>query len=453
MAAARGARVRRGWAALIGAVIASSTVKIAVADDPPKRPLPDYEGRPPPPSTPGEIALWVPRILFSPLYFTSEFLIRRPLGALLTAAERANIPTVLYDFFAFGPDHKAGFAPIVFGDFGFNPSVGVFLFWNDAFFKGNDLQLHASAWSNDWIAGSVGERIHFHGKGTVGWQLVGIRRPDHVFYGIGPRTVQSNQSRYGADNVDGSITADFPMWRSSKVEAGAGVRHSNFYDGHFGHDPGIVQEAAAGVFPLPDGFAHGYTAEYNRVLVALDSRRPYPAEGSGFRLEAQVAQGNDVSVSPGSGWLKYEAAAGGFLDVDQKRRILSLSVMAMFADPLGVRPVPFTELVSLGGDAPMPGFYPGRMVDRSAAVASLRYRWPIGPWIDGSMQFATGNVFDDHLSGFDPKLFRLSAALGIESDEAPDNNLQLLIGFGSETFESGAKIDTFRLMVGTSRGL
>jgi hypothetical protein len=127
--------------------------------------------------------------------------------------------------------------------------------------------------------------------------------------------------------------------------------------------------------------------------------------------------------------------------------------MATFADPLGVRPVPFTELVSLGGDAPMPGFYPGRMVDRSAAVVSLRYRWPIGPWIDGSMQFATGNVFDEHLSDFDPKLFRLSAALGIESDEAPDNNFQLLVGFGSETFDSGAKIDTFRLMVGTSRGL
>jgi hypothetical protein len=51
-----------------------------------KRELPDYDGRGGAPRTPGQKALWVPRILLSPLYFVSEFVIRRPLGAAITAA-------------------------------------------------------------------------------------------------------------------------------------------------------------------------------------------------------------------------------------------------------------------------------------------------------------------------------------------------------------------------------
>jgi hypothetical protein len=213
------------------------------------------------------------------------------------------------------------------------------------------------------------------------------------------------------------------------------------------------------VFPLPDGFSRGYTAQYNDVLVALDSRRPYPAEGSGVRLEAQAEQGNDVRQAQASGWIHTAAGAGGFWDVDGYRRVLSLSASAMFSDPLGPRPVPFTELVTVGGDvpspgafpAPMPGFFPGRLVDRSSAVATLRYKWPIGPWIAGSLQGAVGNVFGEHLQGFETKLLRFSGAFGIETDSSPDSSFELILGFGTETFEHGAQIDSLRLAIGITR--
>ncbi|HEY6462183.1 MAG TPA: hypothetical protein VIY73_18580, partial [Polyangiaceae bacterium] len=390
----------------------------------PKRVLPDYSGRGPEPVTAGEAALWVPRVVLSPLYFTSEWLVRRPLGASITAAERANLPDVLYDFFAFGPDHKAGVVPIAFVDFGFNPSIGVYGFWDDALFKGDDLRVHVDFWPTDWVGGSVVQRVRFHGKDSVQLKFVGIKRPDHVFYGIGPGSLQSAQSRYGQDKLDLGVLADFPMWRSSRIDAGVGVRSASFYDGHYGRDAGLLENVAAGAFALPDGFTRGYTAEYNDVLVALDSRRPYPAPGSGIRLEAQAEQGSDVRRSPASGWLHYAAGAGGFWDVDGDRRVLSLSVLTMFSDPLGSQPVPFTELVTLGGDiaqpgafpAPMPGFFPGRMVDRSGAVATLRYKWPIAPFVAGSLQGAVGNVFGEHLEGFDTRLLRFSGAVGIESD-------------------------------------
>src|SRR5580658_807854 len=442
-------------------VPATTAPPAPVAPPPPsaKRAMPDYDGRGPRPTTPSEGALWIPRVLLSPLYFTTEWLIRRPLGAAISAAERADLPNTLYNFFAFGPDHKAGLAPTAFVDFGFNPSVGVYGFWNDAFFKGDDLRVHVSFWTDDWIGASFVQRIRFHKKDSVQLKLLGVRRPDHVFYGIGPTSLESAQSRYGEDKLDFGVLFDFPLWRASKIDAGVGVRSASFRDGHYGHDPGILESVAAGVFPLPDGFAQGYTAEYNDVLLALDSRRPYPAEGSGVRVEAQAEQGNDFRQSPGAEWIHTSGGAGVFWDVNGYRRVLSLSALVMFSDPLGSQPVPFTELVTLGGDipspgafpAPMAGFLPGRMVDRSGAVGTLRYKWPIGPWLDGSLKAEVGNVFGEHLQGFETKLLRFSGSFGIESDSSVDSSFEFLFGFGTETFEHGAQIDSLRLAVGVTR--
>ncbi len=132
----------------------ASLERPALAAEPEKREVPDYAGRPDAPASAGDVALWVPRILFFPLYVVSEYVLRRPIGAFLVTAEKKNWPASLYNFFAFGPDHKAGFAPLVLADFGFNPSVGLYAFWDDAGFKGNDLSVHGATWGEDWIAGS-----------------------------------------------------------------------------------------------------------------------------------------------------------------------------------------------------------------------------------------------------------------------------------------------------------
>jgi AAA family ATP:ADP antiporter len=431
-----------------------SGARNADAAEPTKRALPDYEGRPPSGPTVGEVLLWIPRTIFSPVYFTTEYLIRRPIVAAITAAERADLPRALYDFFAFGPDHKAGIVPIAFVDFGFNPSLGAYGFWDDALFKGDDLRAHFVGWPTAWLGGSVVQRARFGGGNTATVRLAGIRRPDYTFFGLGPRSPESERSRYGSDRVEASANTLFPGWRASRVETGVGVRYANFYDGHYGGDPGIFESVNARAYPLPEAFTSGYAEEFNRLAVALDSRKPFPDDGSGLRLEAQVEQGSGFGPLPPGGWIRYGGGAAGFLDLDGHRRVVSLSLQAAFADPLGNTPIPFTELVSLGGEsAPMPGFLAGRMIDRSAGVASLRYDWPIGPWLDGSLQAAVGNVFGEHLEGFEPRLTRLSAALGFASDVSPDSNFEFLIGFGTETFEQGGKIDSFRLAIGTSRGL
>jgi hypothetical protein len=440
---------------------AEDTKRAELRPPSPKRALPDYDGRGKKPSTVGQDLLWVPRIVVSPIYFTTEFIIRRPLQAGISAAERANIPQALYNFFLFGPEHKAGIVPTVFFDFGFSPSVGLYGFWDDAGFKGHDLTAHFSIWTSDWIAGSVGERFHFGGRDSLTLKFAAVRRPDRTFFGLGPDSLQGDLGRYGETRIEGSGTFDVPLWRSSQLQAGSGFRSVDLYDGHYESDPGIVEQSQRGVYPLPYGFGRGYSEMFSHGLLALDTRKP--GKGTGVRLEGQAELGSDVRYAPDSGWIRYQAAAGAFVDLTGHRRILSLVATALFADPLvaGGR-IPFTELVSLGGSTPilsslatgtglMPGFYSGRLVDRSAAVVTLQYTWPIWVWLDGALQVAAGNVFGDHLEDLKPGLLRMSGAIGFSSTGVSENPLQVLIGIGSETFDHGGQVDTIRIAFGTSR--
>jgi hypothetical protein len=444
----RGVRAMLGVAAL--AALASTATGAHASE--PKREVPDYDGRGGEPTTPGDAALWVPRIALAPAYVVSEFVLRRPLGALITAAEKGNVPKVLYDFFAFGPDHKAGFAPIAFIDFGFNPSVGAYLFWDDAGFDGHDLRFHGSTWGGDWVAGVLTERFRFHAKDSLTLNFTGIRRPDLLYFGTGAESLGASQSRYAMDKLEAAALLDVHLWRASRVQAGMGFVSTSFFDGHFHEDPNIDQGVQRGFYPRPPGFDRGYTAEKNTLMVAFDNRLPHPAPGSGVRLEAQAEQASDVRRNPGQGWLKYGGTIAGYHDLNDHGRVVSLAATTLFADPLAGEAVPFTELVALGGSGPLRGFLPGRLLGRSGATLVARYRWPIWAFVDGSLQAGVGNVFDEHLRDFKPALLRFSSAIGIETVGSPDSSLEILFGVGTETFDHGGQVDSVRFVLGTNRG-
>ncbi len=423
----------------------------ATADD--KRKLPDYDGRGGDPTTAGDVALWVPRVILAPPYIVSEYLLRRPLGALITGAERSHLPQILYSIFAFGPDHKAGIVPTGFVEFGFVASVGLYGFWDNAFFKGNDLRVHLGTGGADWQAGSFSDRIRYSKNpyDVIRLDVSASRRPDYAFFGVGPTSTENNISRFGEDRFEGGLSVDRRLWRLSALHAGVGARSVDFHHGHFFGDPSLEQALAANDFPTPPGYPRGYTAARSEMSVAMDSRKPRPEPGSGVRVELRGSQSEDIRQK--GEWVTYGGSAGAFFDLDDRQRVLSVSGTARFADPLGSgEPIPFTELVQLGGFEPMRGFFPGRLVGRSGAVGEIAYKWPIWIWLDGSMRFEVGNVFDEHLRDFRAGLLRASYAIGVESSGSPDNALEILFGIGSETFESGAKIDSVRLTVGTNHG-
>jgi hypothetical protein len=405
-----------------------------------KRPLPDYDGRGGEPVSAGDVLLWVPRVLLA-----------RPIGWAIAGAERAGWPGALYDFFTFGPEHNAGIVPTAFVDFGFQPSVGLYGFWNDALARGNDMRTQFGFWGFDWLAASFTDRIHFacDPADVIQLGVSGSRRPDYAYFGLGPDSRQENLARYGSSRLEARASVDKRWWRLSTVHAAITGRQVDFHRGSFGSHL-VLDDAIAQGVPPPPGYVDGYILAKTELSVSVDSRQPRPASGSGSRVEIHGAHSADFR---GRGtWISYGGSAGVFLDVNGRSRVLSLSGGVHFVDPLDEKEVPFTELAALGGFGPMRGLYPGRLLGQSAFVGELAYRWPIWIWLDGSMRFEMGNVFYEHLDGLELKNLRISAAIGVESAGFSDNPLEVLIGFGTETFAAGTKIDSFRLFVGTHRG-
>jgi hypothetical protein len=428
-------------------------------EPPAKRPLPDYDGRGGAPKTPGQKALIVPRVLLFPAYVVSEYLVRRPLGAAITYVERAGWPGAIYDFLALGESHPIGAMPFVLVDFGFQPSVGIYAYWDDAGIPGHQLRLRGSTWGRSWLSGTATERFFVGQPLELSWTGTLTRRPDYAFHGIGPDARESAKVRYAGDSAFLRFESRYTFKRRNFVETGVGYRGASY--GHTDWDeddrgqpdfqPSLDEAVASGELPEPPGFRDGFRAPFAGVRVLLDSRGA-SRERDGVRLDVSAEQSVDLANSPASGWIRYGGTLWGFVDLNQGGRTVSLALTAILVDPRGDRPVPFTQLASPTGGRIMAGFRSGRLYDRSAAVAMLRYSWPIWLALSGTLQAGVGNVFGEHFEGFRLDRARLSSAFGLETQGSRDSVFHALVGFGTETFDSGGQLDSIRLLVGVRNG-
>lgn len=435
---------------------AAPTVPVTIPPPPkdgesPKRALPDYDGRGGDPTTAGDVALWVPRIIFSPLYLVSEYVLRRPLEWLISTAERKKWPSAIINLFFFGDEKKAGVVPTVFLDLGFRASVGVYAFWDDLLGKGNHLRFHFSTFGVDWIQAAVADKIPVGEKAFLDLRFEGVHRPDQIYHGLGPRSLHENRLRYGLDKLQIRPVFEAIYWKSSRITIDGGVRYMNFRDDQCCDNPSLTQAIVNGAFSPPPAYLEGYTAAFQRAELTVDTRDDRPASQSGFRMELEVEQGSNVRKSA-SNWVRYGGSVGGYLDIKNNRTV-SLAVTTLFVDPITAGgEIPFTEQIILGGSGLMRGYLYGRLTDRSAAVATLKYRWPIWVYLDGTIQASFGNVFGPHLQGFDAKLLRFTSNIGIETAGQADHTFEVLFGIGTETFEDNLRVNSVRFLFGTNRG-
>lgn len=419
----------------------------------PRRAMPDYDGRAEPGPTGEEIALWIPRILFFPVHVVFEYVLRQPIGWLMTTAEREQWTVLLTDFFTWN-DRKAGLVPTAFFDFGFQPSGGLYFWWNDLGAPGNHLRATVGFGGVDWLRATVSDRVQTSRETELAFTVDGWRRPDYVFDGFGWDADIDQRSRYFHSYVDGNVAFRFRPWRESEISFAAGVRWNDFEAGGYGFasdDPPLSSAVMQGWYEIPPGF-DGYTAYQQRLRIVIDSREERPAPGHGVRIEAFTDQGFDLEEPIDRRWIRYGGLLGGFLDVGENR-VLGLWGLVRFADPLGSAPVPFVEQVRLGGEPLlMSGFLRGALLGRSAAVATLEYRYPIWVFLDGSLHFSVGNVFDEHFSDFDFERLRMSFGIGFRSIGDRDQSFNVLLAFGSSPFVDGADIESIRIVIGSQQG-
>ena len=76
----------------------------------------------------------------------------------------------------------------------------------------------------------------------------------------------------------------------------------------------------------------------------------------------------------------------------------------------------------------------------------------LADFLDGMLNYSVGNVFGKHLEDFHPSLLRQSFGFGFAANTSRDHNFEFLLGLGTETFDQGSSVDTFRFVIGASEG-
>lgn len=415
-----------------------------------RRAVPDYDGLASPGPSAEEVLLWFPRLLFSPLYIATEYLIRRPFGWLTTELERANIPVFFYDLFTWD-EHKAGLVPTAFYEFGLLPSVGLYFFWNDAGTPGHRIRAHAAFGGIDYLRGSLSNRVVLREGVELGFSIEAEQRPDQIYQGVGARSQVSDRARYRHGLVDGTVELRLRPWRNSMLRVSAGVTNHEFDPD--GYDPGGVEPSLTDAVAfgqlraLPPGMV-GYTAYRQRLFAALDTREEPPAPRHGVRVEAYAEQGFDLRAPTERSWIHYGGALSGYVDLGSER-VVSLHVWTELADSLGAAEVPFTELASLGGSLlELPGFYRGQLIGRSAVVATLQYRYPIWSRADAALFVAAGNVFGERFEDLALDALRLSWGLALDIAGEEDHGFLVALAFGTATLDQDAGVESVRFLIG-----
>jgi hypothetical protein len=435
---------------------------------PSPRPVPNFDGRREATSV-GEAALWVPRVLLYPLYLVSEFVVRRPLGWLATTAEREHWPTLILDFFTFGEERQGGIIPTGMIDFGMRPSAGVYAFWNDFLTTGNDLRFRGAYGGSDFLLLRAADRLAVGGV-SVSVNALYESRPDGVFHGIGGG-LQAARGRFYRSTSEAGVEATLPWFRSGYGRARLSVREVELSSGAACCDePTVRDRVLAGHYASPAGMDQVYSAVDQEAELVFDSRHPrsplgeelasdfVAPPGSGVRLDLRgkasqlLRQSLAVGEPLADTWLSYGASLGAYYDLSGYQRTVGLTAVVDFVDPLGDGEVPLTDLIGLGGVRPLRGFLTGQLADRSAVALRADYRWPVAVWLDGTLVYEVGNVFGEHLSGFGLPQLRSSFGWGLQAVDNQDHVFQLLLAVGTEPFDDGGRIDSFRFVLGTSAG-
>jgi hypothetical protein len=431
--------------ALVAILVSVSSVSRAER----KREVPDYDGRGNQDAGAESWALWIPRIILSPLYVANEYVLRRPLGAIVARAERDRWSDTAARVFSSGGGDRNLIAPTARFDHGRLPSVGVYYARDDAFAAGNLLALHVATWGPRSIWLSLADRYALDESSGVQARAAFRRSRDHLFTGVGPDVTADTRSRYGLERIEGSVGYRRQLAPASRLDAETGLRRTRFVEGDCCDDPSLDQRIAAREVMPPPGYRETYTAAYAHVDLTLDSRRPRPEPGGGVFLHAR---GTPSLAGDGRSWIQYGVVVGGALDLTGRRRTLTTQLALDFVDPLSGDTIPFTEYAELDGEL-MPGFIGGWITGRSAVAAQLAYSWPVWLGVDARTRLSIGNAFGEHLGGASPRKLRMSGDVGLTTSSHRDHGLEIVLGVGTETFEQGADVASVRVMLGSRRSL
>jgi hypothetical protein len=398
-----------------------------------ERPLPNYEGREEEAADGGDVLIWAPRIVLFPVHLVLEYGVRWPLVGFITFAEKHYLFDRIVDFFSWD-DGNAALFPRIIGDFGLRPSAGASLTWDNFLAEGNNFDATATAWSGDWLNVAAGNSTSFLRDDSARLNLRGayIRRPDKPFYGIGGRTFLSRESFYRVRRSEGEISLRSFLEGLNRVQFGFAFRDLKFSSD--ADNPSIGVRHNASLLP---GFVDGYQLLHTHLRAEIDTREPDVEfhAGSGLRVELGGSFGFDPSQTD-THFFRYGGEIAGFWDVSGLGHVLAIRLYTELMENSGDNPIPFTELVSLGGAEHMRGFLEDRFLGESAFELTLDYRYPVWSLLDAEVFVSLGNAYEGQFRDFELSHTYLAYGFSLRSNWSREVAVEILLGFGTNRLDS-----------------
>jgi hypothetical protein len=380
---------------------------------------------------------WIPRIVFSPLYVLTELVLRRPLYAFLGWADRNHVFDVVDR--VLNPFPGFNWYPTLQLDLGVFFLPGVEGRWNDAFVRRNELRFSgAVGGENFWYAMLV-DRFHV-GPVYFGGQLEFVTRPERAFYGLGPDS-PSQRMNFSQTRLDTLGLVGFEPGKAAHLELAFGYREETV-------GPGNPPSVGGTDGTLPEGFVP-LSLLLASARLELDSRTSREHNG-GARFVASTTYARDVKV-PGRAFVTGDVDLRVGVEIRHPDRVLSARLYVADSFPLGNEPVPITHMPLLGWQNHM-GFVWGRFRGESAIMGELRYRYPVGHYMDFQCVGSAGNVFARDFHDFDFGALTASIGVGLRTRRTSFLPLEMMIGMGSSRFDEAFAIESVRLFVSTDEG-
>lgn len=394
-----------------------------------------YRGRSVP-TPPEEVLAWVPRVLFAPVTFVTEFVLRRPLIALIDFLEEEHVIATVQDILQ--PHPNVSWSPTLSLEADVFVLPGAFLEWRNALVPGHTFRAAGEFAATDFWSAEVRD------SWRAGPVELGVRgghntRPERPFFGLGPSS-PSVRRFYSLSRLEllGFVAVEHRLHARVELSGGYTLDRTG---------PGIDPSIEA----MPNVVLGLYELAIGRLSLVLDSRESRGTNG-GVRLAANGAFAFDARDERRS-FGTAEGELEGAIEVAAPDRVLAARAYYAVAIPADDAAVPLHYLPTLGLMNHR-GFSAGRFRGESALLLEVRYRYPIAFYVDLQWIASVGNVFERDLSDFELGALTASFGVGVRTRRILGDPIEVGFALGTTRFDSdGFGIDGARVFLSTTQGL
>jgi hypothetical protein len=284
---------------------------------------------------------------------------------------------------------------------------------------------------------------------SVGAQVMWQDQMQINYFGIGPNSLEDDQSQYRMQSIDTvgyatyrpttslAITGEFGFLRRPDILSPNGLFRPTVPTTveEFPNDPGVSD-------PFQPNYAH------TELSVTSDTRdhRSYPTSGHVFRgaMTSFVDQSTTVGTFT---FRQFEAEGVQFIPLRPNRSwVLALRGWIVSSDvPIG-NEVPFYLLPSLGGNNSLRSYDDYRFHDQNLLLTNVESRWGLWTHLDGALFLDAGNV---GARVQDLNLDKVSVGGGVRLHTGKATFARLDVAFGAEgwnaVFRTGDPLRLARL--------